>query len=447
MHYVSTRDRSHEVRLTEAITRGLAPDGGLYVPRTFPHFTTTQLEGRCGLSELGERLIAPFADGDALVGELAQICREAFDFPAPLVRIDNAPAPVSVLELFHGPTCAFKDFGARFLAGCMGRIRRGEARKLTILVATSGDTGGAVAAAFHNKPWVEVVVLYPKGLVSERQAQQLACWGGNVRTFAVRGSFDDCQRMVKEAFADTALAKSHQLSSANSINVGRLLPQMVYYAKAGLQLWRETGRRANFIIPTGNLGNALACVWARHIGVPIGEIVLATNSNRAVADFLHSGEWVPRSSVATLASAMDVGDPSNMERLRNLHSDFEDLQGRIAASSVDDVEIRETMHRDWHEFHRAWCPHTATAAKVYRRLLDRGTHDHWVIVSTAHPAKFNHIVEAQTGHDVAIPPCLARLLLLPRQETEVDPTIEALRAELSDRASPVTGEGIPAVRG
>ena len=213
--------------------------------------------------------------------ELGAICREAFDFPAPLVQLPNAPAPLSVLELFHGPTCAFKDFGARFLAACMERIRRDQRRKLTILVATSGDTGGAVAAAFHGKPWVDVAVLYPKGKVSQRQAQQLACWGGNVRTFAVRGTFDDCQRIVKEAFVDPALAETHQLSSANSINIGRLLPQMVYYAKAGLQLWRETGRRANFIVPTGNLGNSLACIWARHVGMPIGEIVLATNANQS----------------------------------------------------------------------------------------------------------------------------------------------------------------------
>jgi threonine synthase len=312
----------------------------------------------------------------------------------------------------------------------MERIRRGQRRKLTILVATSGDTGGAVAAAFHGKPWVDVVVLYPHGRVSELQAHQLACWGGNVRTFAVRGSFDDCQRIVKQAFADPALAETHQLSSANSINVGRLLPQMVYFAKAGLQLWRESGRRANFIVPTGNLGNALACIWARHIGVPIGEIVLATNANQSITEYLRTGEWAPRPSVSTLANAMDVGDPSNMERLRSLHSDFDELQGQIGASSVDDIEIRGTIRRDSHELDRLWCPHSATAAKVFRRLLARGARGHWVIVATAHPAKFNEIVEAQTGRAAPMPESLARLLKLPRQEKELDPTIEALRGEL-----------------
>jgi threonine synthase len=430
MHYTSTRDPQHRLPLSQAIARGIAPDGGLYVPEEFPHFVTRRFEGLTELADIGERLLEPFFAGDPLAGELGAICREAFNFSAPLVTLENAPAPASVLELFHGPTCAFKDFGARFLAACLERMPRPERRKLTMLVATSGDTGGAVAAAFHNRPWVDVAVLYPKGLVSSRQAQQLACWGGNVRTFAVRGTFDDCQRMVKEAFLDPALAETHQLSSANSINVGRLLPQMAYYAKAGLELWRESGRRANFIIPTGNLGNALACLWARHVGLPIGEVVLATNANQSITEFLRTGEWTPRASVATLASAMDVGNPSNMERLRTLHPDFEELQSQIGASSVDDIEIRATIRRDSHELDRLWCPHTATAAKVFRRLLARGARGHWVIVATAHPAKFNDIVEPQTGREAPIPPSLAKLLSLPRQETELEPTLPALRAEM-----------------
>lgn len=430
MHYISTRNAQHRVLLGQAIAQGIAPDGGLYVPESFPHFVPHQFEGDNSLAQIGERLIAPFAQGDPLAGELAAICRAAFDFPAPLVPLREAPAPAAVLELFHGPTSAFKDFGARFLAEFLERIRRDSARKLTILVATSGDTGGAVAAAFHGRPWVDVVVLYPHGLVSQRQAQQLACWGGNVRTFAVRGTFDDCQRMVKEAFMDPALAESHQLSSANSINVGRLLPQMVYYAKAGLEMWRHTGRRANFIIPAGNLGNSLACVWARHVGLPIGEIVLATNANQTVTEFLRTGEWSPRPSVATLASAMDVGNPSNMERLRALHPDFEELQGQVGASSVDDIEIRATIRRDSHELGQVWCPHTATAAKVFRRLLARGARGDWVIVATAHPAKFNDIVEPQIGRAVEVPASLAKLLALPRQETELAPSLEALRTQL-----------------
>lgn len=430
MHYTSTRNPQHRVTLSQAIAQGIAPDGGLYVPESFPHVVPHDFPAGASVPALAEQLIAPFAAGDLLAESLGPITREAFDFPVPLVPLDAAPSPASVLELFHGPTAAFKDFGARFLAACMQRIPRRTNKRLTILVATSGDTGGAVAAAFHRKPGIDVAVLYPKGLVSQRQAQQLACWGDNVRTFSVRGTFDDCQRMVKEAFADAALAQTHELTSANSINVGRLLPQMVYYAKASLELWRESGKRPNFIIPAGNLGNSLAAIWARHIGLPIGEIVLATNANQTIADFLDNGEWRPRPSIATLASAMDVGNPSNMERLRALHPDFAELQTQLGASSVDDIEIRNTIRRDAHELGQIWCPHTATAAKVYRRLVSRGSRGHWVIVSTAHPAKFHDIVEPQIGHAIPIPPELAKLLNLPRQETEIDTTLAALRAGL-----------------
>ncbi|AMN47140.1 threonine synthase [Steroidobacter denitrificans] len=430
MQYISTRDETQKLTLSEAIARGIAPDGGLYVPERFPRFLNSNFEGESEIAGIGPLLLAPFAEDDSLADELSVICREAFDFPVPLLPLEGAPAPASVLELFHGPTCAFKDIGARFLAACLQRIRKEAPRKLTILVATSGDTGGAVAAAFHDRPWVDVVVLYPKGLVSERQAQQLACWGGNVRTFAVHGTFDDCQRMVKEAFQDPSLAQTHQLSSANSINIGRLLPQMTYYAKAGLEVWRQTGQRANFIIPTGNLGNALACLWARHVGLPIGEIVLATNANQTITEYLHSGEWQPRASVPTLASAMDVGNPSNMERLRHLHADFETLQGQVSAFSVDDTEIRSTIRRDAHELNQLWCPHSATAAEVFRRLISRGARGHWVIVATAHPAKFNDIVEPHAGREVPVPSSLARLLALPRQEMELQPTLQALRTQM-----------------
>jgi threonine synthase len=205
---------------------------------------------------------------------------------------------------------------------------------------------------------------------------------------------------------------------------------MVYYARAGLDLWRRNGRRANFIIPAGNLGNSLACIWARHIGLPIGEIVLATNANQTITEYLRTGEWQPRASVPTLASAMDVGNPSNMERLRSLHPDFDELQSQIGASSVDDIEIRATIRRDSHELGQVWCPHTATAAKVFRRLLARGARGDWVIVSTAHPAKFNDIVEPQITRPVEVPSSLQRLLSLPRQEQELEPTLEALRTQL-----------------
>ena len=434
MRFLSTRDVSHAAGLSAAIGRGLAPDGGLYVPETLPRIDPDALAARRTLPDLAEALLRPFATGDVMADLLPEITRDAFNFPAPLVEVRGAAGPLSVLELFHGPTAAFKDFGARFLAATLERVPRPDPRRLTILVATSGDTGGAVAAAFYDRPWVDVVVLYPRGLVSPRQEKQLACWGRNVRTLAVAGTFDECQRMVKEAFVDPALARNLLLSSANSINVGRLLPQMVYYAKASLELRQADGRAPNFIVPTGNLGNALACIWAREAGLPIGDIVLASNANLTVPEFLRSGEWRPRPSVATLASAMDVGNPSNMERLRWLYPDWDRLSSRVTAQSVSDDEIRATIRRDYGALGQTWCPHTATAACVYRRLEKERAGERWVLVATAHPAKFNDIVEPLIGAEVPVPPALAALLTLPSQQTEVRPRLEDLEAVLMESA-------------
>jgi threonine synthase len=333
--------------------------------------------------------------------------------------------------LFHGPTAAFKDFGARFLAASFARLRRGEPRPLTILVATSGDTGGAVAAAFHGRPGIRVGVLFPKGLVSPTQERQLTCWGGNVESFAVRGTFDDCQRLVKQAFVDPELRARTELSSANSINLGRLLPQAAYYASSSLEVWRRYGEPASYVIPSGNLGNAAACIWARCIGLPIGQIVLAHNANRTVTDFLASGEWRPRPSVATLASAMDVGNPSNMERLRALFPELADLRTAVSAESVDDTAIRERIRRGFERYGQIWCPHTATAAEVYERLVAGRRPGRWIIVSTAHPAKFSEIVAPLIGRAVPVPESLARLLARPSSCTEIEPDLASLRAALA----------------
>ena len=434
MRLHSTRDRSITAGLGEAIARGLAPDGGLYVPEMLPRLDVGALARAGSLAEVAAGLVQPFADGDAMAPLVPAIAADAFDFPAPVVDVEPAGAPLSVLELFHGPTAAFKDFGARFLAATLERLPSADSRRMTILVATSGDTGGAVAAAFHGRPWVDVIVLYPRGLVSARQEKQLACWGGNVRTLAVQGTFDDCQRMVKEAFVDPALARDHRLSSANSINVGRLLPQMVYYARSSLELARRDGRPPNYIVPTGNLGNALACVWAREAGLPIGDIVLACNANASIPEFLGGGEWRPRPSVATLASAMDVGNPSNMERLRSLYPDPATLRATVRAERVDDEEIRRTIRRDHGELGQTWCPHTATAAAAWRRLPAARRAERWVLVATAHPAKFNDIVEPLIGAEVPVPPSLARLLALPSIQRVVEPRLDALRVVVEEAA-------------
>lgn len=428
MKFRSTRDAGHQASLSEAIRRGIAPDGGLYVPERFPVFQPRDFDGAESLPGIAERLLAPFFAGDVLAPELTHIVREAFDFPVPVRPLGQG---VSALELFHGPTAAFKDFGARFLAACLARLPHEDGRPVTILVATSGDTGGAVAAAFHGKPWARVVVLFPKGLVSPRQEKQLTCWGGNVTSLSVRGTFDDCQRMAKEAFRDPGLQQRFELSSANSINIGRLLPQAAYYAASSLALWRRDGVMPGYVVPSGNLGNVVACLWARAMGLPIGPVVLAHNANRTVPDFLETGEWRPRESVATLASAMDVGNPSNMERLRWMHPEWSVLAGQVSAFTVGDDEIRERIRADFQRTGSCWCPHTATAAEVYERLPAEDRHArHWLLVATAHPAKFAEIVEPLVGHEVPVPAALAELLDLPSQSREVSADLDSLKSAM-----------------
>lgn len=431
--FSSARDPSVRAGFSAALIQGLAPDGGLYVPATWPPLPLAAFEGAASLPEVAPRLLAPFLAGDALAPQLEALAAEALDLPAPLVPL-HSDGRLSVLELFHGPTAAFKDFGARFLAACFARLRSGAARPLTILVATSGDTGGAVAAAFHRRPGIKVAVLFPKGLVSPTQERQLTCWGDNVRSLAVRGTFDDCQRLVKEAFQDPQLRERGALSSANSINLGRLLPQAVYYAATSLAVWREHGAPASFVVPSGNLGNSVACLWARQLGLPIGEVVLAHNANRGVPDFLAGGEWRARASIATLASAMDVGNPSNMERLRALYPQVTQLRGAVSAVSVSDEEIRERIRVGFRTHGQIWCPHTATAAEAWERLPpERRARGHWVLAATAHPAKFREIVEPLIGGTVPVPDTLARLFARPARCAEIDASLAALRAALDDQ--------------
>ena len=432
MRYLSTRG-GEETDLVDAVMRGLATDGGLFVPDELPRFTPQDFRGTT-LAEISAELLAPFFADSGLEGQLGAICRDAFDFPVPLRPLIEAHGELSVLELFHGPTAAFKDIGARFLAAVMERAlpRFSDQRPLTILVATSGDTGGAVAAAFHKRRGIRVGVLFPKGQVSPRQQHQLTCWGDNIRAFEVDGSFDDCQALVKAAFTDSDLKRRLRLSAANSINIGRLLPQAAYHAAASLWHWRKHGTAASSIVPTGNLGNGMACVWARAMGLPIGEIVLAVNANRTIPDFLSTGQWQPRASMPTLASAMDVGNPSNMERLRNLVPDFAELRGAVEAYPVDDEAIRAQIAKDYERFGQVWCPHTATGFWVYDHLpATRRVGRPWIVCATAHPAKFETIVEPVIGRAVPVPSALAELLKRPTASTPLAPELPRFAAELS----------------
>jgi threonine synthase len=426
MRYQSTRDPAHTAPLTEAISRGLAPDGGLYVPERFPRLEAEHFAGVEEVPGIAARLLSPFFEGSALEGDLPSICRSAFNFPIPLRPLRDGTA---VLELFHGPTAAFKDVGARFLAECLSRLHRDDSQPLLLLVATSGDTGGAVAAACHGLPGIEVVVLFPQGMVSPRQEKQLTSWGGNVRAFAVRGDFDACQRVVKAALVDPELRARRTLSSANSINLGRLLPQMVYYAAASLWHWRSHGRAPGFVIPSGNVGNAAACLWARQVGLPIREVVLATNANPALTDFVGGAEWTPAPTVSTLATAMDVGNPSNMERVFHLFGGHQAARAGLRAFRVEDEQIREQIRSGPQRWGEVWDPHTATAVAARERL--DGTD--WIVVSTAHPAKFEGVVEPLVGREVPIPPALAAILDRPSHAETLEPSLEALRGVMGNR--------------
>lgn len=426
MRYVSTRGIASTATLQDAIGAGLAPDGGLYMPDHLPAFDSGHFAAAHTPQAVTARLLEPFFADTPLQAALPALCDEALDQPLPL-RALGTPGD-HVLELFHGPTLAFKDIGARFLAAALARLRPATAAPLTILVATSGDTGAAVAAAFHRRAGFRVVILYPHGRVSPRQAHQLGAFGDNVLALRVGGAFDDCQRMVKTALRD--LGPRLPLSSANSISLGRLLPQMGYYAWAALEHQRAHARPLSFVVPTGNLGNALACVLARRMGLPIGAIVLATNANDVLPRFFAGAAYAPQRSLPTLANAMDVGAPSNFERLRWLHGDAAALRRELRAFAVDDDGIRDVLRRGGAHSDPPPCPHTATALHVLARLRAQGDTRDYTVVATAHASKFAEVIEPLVGRAIDTPAALQRLLSRPTASESLAADDAALQALL-----------------
>lgn len=423
MKFTSTRGQAPLVGIDEALAAGLAPDGGLYVPVTIPKVSMAHAGGT--LAETASVLLAPFFAGSRLETQLPDMCRVAFDFPVPLRPLKHSGD--YLLELFHGPTAAFKDIGARFLAEALSRLREPEAPPTTILVATSGDTGAAVGAAFHRREGFRVVILYPDGRVSPRQAHGLGCFGDNVKALRVEGTFDDCQRLVKQALTDATLRESVALGSANSISLGRLLPQMAYYAHASLQFRDEHAENLNFVIPTGNLGNALAAWLARSMGLPIGQILLASNANDVLPRYFAGAEYQPQAGKATIANAMDVGAPSNFERLRWWHDDDDAVRASMQACSVDDDLIRQAI-TDAPDHHGIVpCPHTAVGLHALGGLRARGDARPWAVVATAHPAKFETVVEPLVGHEVTPPPALAAALAKPASSSPLGLEYAAFR--------------------
>ncbi len=431
MKFVSTRSRSSAVGVDAALLAGLAPDGGLYVPERIPRVASIAPQG--DLASTAQVVLAPYFVDSALYERLGGLCAHAFAFPAPLRPLHGAGD--WVLELFHGPTAAFKDYAAGFLAEALAALRQPGAAPTTIMVATSGDTGAAVAAAFHRRAGFNVVILYPDGRVSPRQAHGLGCWGDNLRAFRVAGSFDDCQKLAKQALNDEELRRSMPLSSANSISIGRLLPQVTYYAYAATQFLATHGAPLNFIVPTGNLGNACAALLGKRMGLPIGELVLATNANDVLPRYFAGGAYAPQATRATLANAMDVGAPSNFERLQYWHEGDAELRSALRARSVDDGVIAETIRGAEQRHGIVPCPHTATALHVLEGLRAAGDTRPFAIVATAHPAKFETIVEPLVGHRVEPPMALAQCLARPSFAEHLHADYQVLRMRLQEPAA------------
>jgi threonine synthase len=451
MRFVTTRGvrSSHQgVSFHTALIQGLGPDGGLYVPETIEPMAADELARLPNrtLTEVAYRVLRPYTRGELDATTFEAVVVDALNFPIPLVQVEPN---VFALELFHGPTLAFKDVGARMMARLMAALDTG-AQLLTVLAATSGDTGSAVAHAFHGVPHTRVVVLYPEGRVSPTQEAQLTMFNseaGNVRAYAVAGSFDDCHRLTKEVFGDTELRSRVRLTSANSVNIGRLLPQMVYYFHAVAQLGAggRASSAAEVIIctPSGNFGNLTAGLMAKRAGLPIARFVAATNVNDVVPEYLLTGRFEPRPSVPTIANAMDVGNPSNFERMLWLyHADREAMRLDIAGSRHGDQEVRETIKRVYETRGYLLDPHSAIAylgLKQELRAPDRPAASHLarpsaervgVFLATAHPAKFGEIVEPIIRRPIVTPAPLADALARPRHILRIDASLDAVTEAL-----------------
>lgn len=408
MQYYSTNNRSLRVELKEAILRSLPADNGLYMPVELPQMRKGFWSGYRELSfqEIGLSVAEAFFAEDVPRDALEDIVTGTLEFDAPLVELSPQD---HILELFHGPTLAFKDFGARFMARLMAWLTRNEDRVLTVLVATSGDTGGAVASAFHNVAGTRVVILYPKGKVSSLQEKQLTAIGGNITALEVEGSFDDCQTLVKSAFLDRELSEQLNLTSANSINLSRLVAQSFYYIHAARQL--PAGILPSFCVPSGNFGNLTAGLFAMKLGLPVQHFIAATNVNDVVPKYLSSGDYQPRPSVATISNAMDVGAPSNFVRLQELFGGLlGDIQDTVSGFAFDDEETREAIREIKKTYGYNMDPHGAVgwlAARAWRLANPGAT---TITLETAHPAKFLDVMDEQLGKGVVeIPERLAIL--------------------------------------
>ena len=444
MQFYSTNKQSPSVSFKEATIKGQAPDKGLYFPEYIPQLEAEFIKNieQYSNEEIAYRVIAPYVGEEITEETLRRIVSETVNFPIPLVPVTDS---ISSLELFHGPTLAFKDIGARFMSRCLREavgeggsglaIKNGlttSATAITVLVATSGDTGGAVANGFFGVEGVEVVILYPSGKVSPVQEKQLTTLGGNIKALEVQGTFDDCQAMVKQAFMDQELTSQRFLTSANSINVARWLPQQFYYFFAYKQ-WKEKGQPPVFSVPSGNFGNICAGILAMQSGLPVSHFIAACNVNDIVSDYLHTQELRPKKAVPTLSNAMDVGNPSNFVRILEIFGNrFPELKNRLSAYTITDAETEATIKRIWEETGYLADPHGAVGYLALERYLQVHEGQKGIFLETAHPVKFPESVERITGQPIPIPEAVSAIMQQEKKSTLIGPDYEALKSYLLD---------------
>ncbi len=438
MKLYSTKNKARLVSLEEAVLRGLPEDNGLYMPQTIPALNPDFIQSLSHLSfqEIAFQVAGALLQGAIPREDLRHIIQEAVSFPAPVHRLDDSK---HVLELFHGPSLAFKDFGARFMAQLMSYFNHGEDRELIILVATSGDTGGAVASGFFRTPGIRVVILYPSGKVSMLQEKQLTTLGHNVAALEVYGTFDDCQALVKQAFLDTELNSVIRLSSANSINISRLIPQSFYYFEAYKQV-SDGISPVVFSVPSGNFGNLTAGIIAHRMGLPVQQFIAATNINDVVPRYLHTGQYIPRPSVRTLSNAMDVGNPSNFARMTDLFSSPEcstwnNMKAGISGYAYNDEQTAHAIRQVYDQHEYILEPHGAVAYLALAEYQQKHPGTTGVLLETAHPAKFLDDMEHILGHKVEVPERLAVLADKPKKATSMQSEYAGFKAWLMDNYS------------
>lgn len=442
MQLYSTKNRDIQVDLKQAVFQGLPEDNGLFMPNDIPRLPEHLLKNLPDYSftEIGFQICKALFQGSISDADLRHIVEEAINFPAPLVRLDDQKA---ILELFHGPSLAFKDFGARFMAQLMSYFNRNEDQELTILVATSGDTGGAVAAGFHKTPGIRVVILYPSGKVSALQEKQLTTLGHNITALEVDGTFDDCQALVKQAFLDHELRSSIRISSANSINISRLVPQSFYYFEAYKQL-ASPKEDVVFCIPSGNFGNLTAGLLAYKMGLPVHQFIAATNKNDVVPEYLEAGNYQPRPSVRTLSNAMDVGNPSNFSRMidifatakgKGIPSDqgiWKDMNKLISGFSFDDQATEEAVKHIFETYNYLIDPHGAVGYLALDAYQKRFPNTKGIILETAHPAKFKEDMDRIIGKEIPVPERLLELSSRKKEATAMSIDYPSFRTWLFD---------------